>query len=145
MKPNTLIASLAIAASLGILGCDDYGNTGTTPTVPNTPPPSSTTTTPPPAKDADNTERNRNDANPTALDQGTSESDVRITADIRRAILEDTLMSVNAQNCKVITRNGVVTLRGPVASQAEKDAIEAKAKAVAGVTGVDNQLEVKAP
>jgi osmotically-inducible protein OsmY len=56
----------------------------------------------------------------------------------------DKAMSMNAQNCKIITdKSGVVTLRGVVDSQAEKDAIQAKAQAVAGVTRVDNQLEVK--
>ena len=32
-----------------------------------------------------------------------------------------------------------------VSSQAEKDEIEARANGVAGVTSVDNQLDVKAP
>ena len=149
MKATTTIGTLVIAASLAAGGCDDYDTTDPQPT---TPPPSTTTrdttpsTTPPTTPPAaDNTERNRNDTDPTPLDQGQSESDVRITAEIRRAIMDDSSMSVNAQNCKVITKNGLVTLRGPVASQAEKDAIAAKAKAVAGVTGVDNQLEVKVP
>lgn len=145
MKATTTIATLVITASLAGVGCDDYGNTGST----TTNPPSATAprdTTPPPAPAAaDNTERNRNDTDATPLNQGQSESDVRITADIRRAIMEDSAMSMNAQNCKVITLNGVVTLRGPVASQSEKDAIGAKAQAVAGVTRVDNQLEVKTP
>jgi len=53
-------------------------------------------------------------------------------------------MSTNAQNCKIITdKAGIVTLRGPVNSQAEKDAIAAKAQAIAGVTKVVNELEVK--
>ena len=54
-------------------------------------------------------------------------------------------MSINAQNCKVICDKAVVTLRGVVNSQAEKDTIGAKAMAVAGVISVDNQLVVKAP
>lgn len=97
--------------------------------------------------DADNTARNRRDTEPTAktpMDQSNSSTDVKITADIRSAILADEQMSVNAQNCKVITDAGVVTLRGPVESQAEKDAIETKARAVAGVVRVVNELEVKA-
>lgn len=139
MKPATLIASLAIATSLGILGCDDYSGTGEVPKAPASNPPPA----PPPA--ADNTAKNRNDTDPTPLNQGQGETDIKITADIRRAIMDDASMSASAQNCKVITQDGVVTLRGPVASQAEKDAIEAKAKAVAGVARVDNQLEVKSP
>lgn len=147
MKPTTIFGTLVIAASLAAVGCDDYGNTDSTATTPpttdTTPRTSTPSTTTPPA--ADNTERNRDNNDTTALDQGQGESDIRITADIRRAIMEDSLMSMNAQNCKVITQNGVVTLRGPVASQAEKDAIGAKAQAVAGVNRVDNQLEVKTP
>lgn len=94
---------------------------------------------------ADNTARNRADTTPeakTPMDQSNSSADVKITADIRTAIMSDD-MSMNAQNCKIITDAGVVTLRGPVESQAEKDAIEAKARAVAGVVRVVNELEVK--
>lgn len=96
--------------------------------------------------DADNTGRNERDAGTgakTPVDQSENSEDIRITADIRRAILDDDTMSMNAENVKIMTANGVVTLRGPVETQAEKDAIAAKAAAVSGVTRVDNQLEVK--
>jgi len=94
----------------------------------------------------DNTARNKGDSSAakTPMDQSQSGDDVKVTAAIRRAIMDDKAMSMNAQNCKIITdKSGVVTLRGVVDSQAEKDAIQAKAQAVAGVTRVDNQLEVK--
>lgn len=95
----------------------------------------------------DNTATNRGDGSVTTktpMDQSESSADIKVTADIRRAIMDDENMSINAQNCKIITdKAGVVTLRGVVNSQAEKDSIEAKAKAVAGVARVDNQLEVK--
>lgn len=100
----------------------------------------------PVAPAADNTAKNKVDRvepTKTPMDQSNSKSDIDITAAIRRAIMEDKSMSMNAQNCKIITESGVTTLRGPVASQAEKDAIGAKASAVSGVTRVDNQLEVK--
>jgi osmotically-inducible protein OsmY len=42
-----------------------------------------------------------------------------------------------------MTADGIVTLRGPVKSEDEKKAIEAKAKQVAGVTKVTNLLEVE--
>jgi hyperosmotically inducible periplasmic protein len=97
---------------------------------------------------ADNTERNKGDQSAdvrTPMDQSNSADDIKVTADVRRAIMDDKSMSVNGQNCKIITdKSGVVTLRGPVASQMEKDSIEAKAKAVAGVNRVVNELEVKA-
>jgi len=79
----------------------------------------------------------------TPMDQSESSAAIAITAAIRRAIMDDNTMSMDAQNCKIITdAAGAVTLRGQVQSQAEKDSIEAKVKAVPGVTKVDNQLEV---
>lgn len=100
--------------------------------------------TPPPAPDnTARNERDRDGGTMTPGDQSESASDRKITADVRSAITSDTSMSLNARNVKIITINGVVTLRGPVETQAEKDAIEAKAEAVAGVSSVDNQLEVK--
>lgn len=52
-------------------------------------------------------------------------------------------LSTNAKNVKIITENGVVTLRGPVASEAEKEQIGAMVKVCAGVDKYTNQLEVK--
>ena len=100
----------------------------------------------PPA--ADNTARNKADRDTNAktpLDQSESSPDIKITADIRREIMKADNMSTNAQNCKIITDKGVVTLRGPVNSIAEKDRIAAFATSVAGVVRVDNQLEIKSP
>lgn len=94
----------------------------------------------------DNTARNERDRDgttPTPLDQSESAADIEITAQIRRAIMQDGNMSVSAQNSKIITNGGVVTLRGVVANEGEKQAIEAKAAATAGVVRVDNQLEAK--
>lgn len=94
----------------------------------------------------DNTGRNvvdRGSNTKTPPDQNENKDDVRITADIRKAVTDDSSLSVNAHNCKIVTQGGVVTLRGVVESQAEKDSIESKAKSVAGVSRVDNQLEIK--
>jgi hyperosmotically inducible protein len=99
------------------------------------------------APEPDNTARNKLDrdtAAKTPMDQSQSSDDIKLTAVIRRAIMDDKTMSTNAKNCKIITaKGGSVTLRGPVESQIEKDAVEAKAKAVAGVRSVVNELEVK--
>ena len=54
------------------------------------------------------------------------------------------LPGADAKNVKIITRNGVVTLRGPVDSQAEKDFIANAARSTAGVASVDDQTEVAA-
>ena len=93
---------------------------------------------------ADNTARNADSpAAQTPVDQKENEADLQISQNIRKAIVADDSFSMDAHNVKVITSGGVVTLRGPVKSQQEKAAIEAKAKQVAGVTRVDSFLEVK--
>ena len=86
--------------------------------------------------------RDRDDQNKTTGDQSENEADRTITQNIRRAVTADDSLSTNAKNVKIITNNGTVTLRGPVKSEKEKAEIEAKAKQVAGVKSVDNQLEV---
>lgn len=78
----------------------------------------------------------------TAGKQSSAPSDVKITQQIRRAVVADKQLSTNAHNVKIITTDGVVTLRGPVKTVKEKHAIGAKAQRVAGVSRVDNQLEV---
>src|SRR4030095_234397 len=99
--------------------------------------------------DSDNTAKNvrdRNDATLTPGDQGQTADDVKITQQIRKAlVIGPGDYSVSAKNIKIITENGKVTLRGPVNSQVEKAAIAAVANGVAGEAKVDNQLEVKTP
>lgn len=97
------------------------------------------------AVEADNSGRNvrdRNEAAKTPMDQSENEADRTITQTIRKAITSDDSLSTNAKNVKIITNDGTVTLRGPVQSEKEKADIEAKAKQVAGVKNVDNQLEI---
>jgi hyperosmotically inducible protein len=97
------------------------------------------------AVEPDNSGRNvrdRDDQNKTTGDQSENEADRTITQNIRRAVTADDFLSTNAKNVKIITNDGTVTLRGPVKSEKEKAEIEAKAKQVAGVKRVDNQLEV---
>ena len=87
-------------------------------------------------------ERDRNDATKTAGDQSESEADRTISQNIRKAVTSDDSVSTNGKNVKIITVDGVVTLRGPVKSEAEKANIAAKAQQIAGVKNVENQLEV---
>jgi len=49
---------------------------------------------------------------------------------------------VTAQNVKIITLDGVVTLRGPVKSQEEKQRIASAAEKVAGRGKVQDYLEI---
>jgi hyperosmotically inducible periplasmic protein len=99
------------------------------------------------ATDADNTARNSRDrdgATQTSGDQAENETDRQISANVRQAVVGDNSLSTNAHNVKIVTSGGTVTLRGPVKSMEEKAAIETKAKQVAGVTRVDNLLEIEA-
>jgi hyperosmotically inducible protein len=87
--------------------------------------------------------RDRNDATLTPGDQSESEADRALTQQIRQAVVGDKSLSTMAKNIKIITIDGVVTLRGPVQNANEKKTIEAKVQHMAGVNKVDNQLEVK--
>jgi len=95
----------------------------------------------------DNTEKNVRDRSGETLtpgDQSSSEADLALTQQIRQAVVADDTLSTNAHNVKIITNKGVVTLRGPVNSLQEKEAIDAKAQQIAGATKVKNELEVAA-
>jgi sporulation protein YlmC with PRC-barrel domain len=97
--------------------------------------------------DADNTRRNvrdRNNRTMTPLDQGNSQADLNTTAQIRKEIIADKHMSANARNVKIVTKNGQVTLRGPVSTAEEKRLIGEIANRIARTENVDNQLEVLA-
>ena len=102
-----------------------------------------TVTSPSTTPDADNTGKNAETPGADVTNQSESEEDIRISAAIRKSVTDDNSLSVNAHNVKITTAGGVVTLRGPVKSEQEKSAIEAKAKQVAGVTKVDNLIEVE--
>src|ERR1044072_629822 len=96
---------------------------------------------------ADNTAKNERDRSGETLtpgDQSNSPEDLKITAAIRRAIVGEKSLSMTAKNVKIITAEGMVTLRGPVKSAEEKAMIAKLAKSAAGKAKIDNQLEVKA-
>lgn len=96
-------------------------------------------------QDNDNTGKNVRDRDfktKTPMDQSENEVDRTITQKIRQAIIADDALSTNAKNIKIITVDGVVTLRGPVANSQEKENIANKVKNVAGISRVDNQLEI---
>jgi osmotically-inducible protein OsmY len=88
-------------------------------------------------------ERDKKQAEPTADQQKENRPDREITRQIRRSIVQDKTLSSYAHNVKIISQNGMVTLKGPVRSDDEKAAVEAKAAEVAGKDKVTSQLEVK--
>jgi len=93
---------------------------------------------------ADNTKVNKT-GQLSADTQKNDTHDLAITRGIRRAIVADKNLSTYAHNVKVITANGEVTLKGPVRSEEERKAIEAKAVEVAGQGRVANELTVAPP
>jgi len=98
------------------------------------------------AASADNTKVNQRDRNanePTADQQKDNRSDRDITQQVRRAIMKDKSLSTYAHNVKIITQDGQVTLKGPVRSEDEKRAVEAKAAEIAGGNKVTSELDIK--
>lgn len=122
MRSLLMLGMLALAAA----GCARSAPTSATP-------------------DRDNTavnQRDREATTKTPIDQNENQADIDVTANIRKRVV-DTKMSVNAQNVKIITQDGTVTLRGPVNSEDEKKQVEDIAQDVAGADKVVSQLEVQ--
>jgi hyperosmotically inducible periplasmic protein len=99
-----------------------------------------------PSTRADNTQlnqRDKSDATLTPIDQPNNKADLQTLADVRKAVVADKSLSTLAHNVKIVAINGVVTLRGPVNSIGEKIQIATLAARTAGVSKVDNQLDIK--
>jgi len=97
---------------------------------------------------ADNTKVNKRDQKPSAVtadQQKNNKSDLETTRQIRKALVADKSLSTYAHNVKVITKDGHVTLKGPVRSDDEKKMVQAKAIEVAGAANVTDQLSIAPP
>jgi hyperosmotically inducible protein len=129
-KSTTIGLVLAMALASGMAGAQ------TTPTAPageKTPV-------------ADNTTMNNRDkgsTGDTAQSQSNAKGDRELLAAVRRSVVKNKSLSTTAHNVKIMAVNGVVTLRGPVKTEAEKTTVEALAKQVPGVTSVENNLDIK--
>jgi hyperosmotically inducible protein len=124
-----------MASWMGLVGCSNHAAST----------PSSKPADTDKAVAPDNTavnQRDRGGATVTPPDQQENQADLDITQNVRKVVVKDDALSFDAKNVKIVTANGVVTLRGAVKSDAEKQAIEQKALQTAGVVRVDNQLEV---
>ncbi|MEO6828276.1 MAG: BON domain-containing protein [Acidobacteriaceae bacterium] len=89
----------------------------------------------------DNSAQNK-DRSHTADQQSNKKSDLAITRKIRRSVIADKSLSTYAHNVKIITRHGMVTLKGPVASEEEKQAVVSKAESIVAADKVNNQITV---
>jgi hyperosmotically inducible periplasmic protein len=88
-------------------------------------------------------ERDKDKSQPTADQQKDNRSDRDITQQIRQSVVNDKSLSTYAHNVKIISENGMVTLKGPVRSDDEKRAVEIKAAEIVGQNKVTSELEVK--
>ncbi len=86
--------------------------------------------------------RDRDAANPTPQDQSNYQKDLKLTAKLRRAVVSERTLSMNAKNIKIIDSRGYVVLRGPVDSPREKEVINRIAQQYCGLN-FRNELEVK--
>jgi hyperosmotically inducible periplasmic protein len=70
-------------------------------------------------------------------------SDIDVTRKIRQELVKDSSLSTSAQNIKIVTDAGMVTLRGPVKTTKEKNRIGDITKNIAGKNQVHNELKIK--
>ena len=91
---------------------------------------------------ADNSAQNKNPQT-TAQQQHSGAADREMTRKIRQAIVHDKTISTYGHNVKIVTKDGAVTLNGPVHTDEEKQNIGAKASDIAGQDKVTNNLTVK--
>jgi hypothetical protein len=96
-----------------------------------------------PSTAPDNSAKNKK--HDTTADQQTNAAgDRELTAQIRKSIIADKTLSTYAHNVKIITVNGMVTLKGPVKSDAEKQTIaELASKVAGGQDKITNNITVK--
>ena len=97
------------------------------------------------AQPPDNTGINKRDTSPeniTADQQSQTKEDREITQKIRQAVVDDKSLSTYAHNVKIITVDGMVTLKGPVRSEDEKRTIEEKAGQIAGKNKIRSEIEI---
>jgi hyperosmotically inducible periplasmic protein len=112
---NYLATAIILCWTAAAIGCGQTSDTG--------------------ARAPDNTavnERDRSAYEPTADQQKETTADRDLTARIRQSVMADDSMSTYAKNIKIISQDGSVTLKGPVASDSERQSIVAMAVAAAG-------------
>jgi hypothetical protein len=143
-----MLMGMALVVAAGSMLPTQAQTSQTDPTAQTGPNAPSTQTAPAaqPDTSADNTKMNSQDHDKdavTADQQKENRSDLAITQQIRQSIMQDKALSTYAHNVKIVTQDGQVSLKGPVQSNDEKKAIEAKATQIAGENKVTSELNVK--
>lgn len=78
----------------------------------------------------------------TTEDKAATEADRSLNQRIRQAFNADPALAPSVQKVQLNTNNGVVTLQGAVPTEKIKDDVSATVQQVAGVTKVENQLQM---
>ncbi len=94
---------------------------------------------------SDNTKTNQRDQSSyelTADQQSFAKKDAELTRMIRKEIMKDKSLSIYAHNIKIISTNGLVTLKGPVRTEDEQHKILQKAQNFAGAANVVDQMDI---
>ncbi len=94
-----------------------------------------------------NKDNNRNynqstDTSDCSASTDASQSDWKITANVKKKLMSESSLSSSARMVSVTTNNGVVTLTGTVASRDESRRVVSLVESVDGVKNVDNQLTI---
>lgn len=134
MKKAVLVTSLSL---LALIGCSDADVEERTTAVP----PSSSTAMGDPSTEAPPMAGSES-APSMAGSESAGAADQELTQRVEQALSTDPALSAAAQNIQISAANGEVTLMGSVSSEQEKTKLGNKAEQVAGVTKVNNQLEV---
>lgn len=141
MDIRSSLAPLTLAVATALLSCSAFA-------AQSKDAPEKNPTTMSASTDAENSginERDRNDATTLPTDQPNNSADLEVAAAVRAAIVEDDSLSMTGHNVKLVAAGGVVVLRGPVQNATEKAKVGQIAGSVAGVTKVENHLEISAP
>jgi osmotically-inducible protein OsmY len=79
----------------------------------------------------------------TAEKQKNSKNEVSVLAAIRKSLMAQKELSMDAKNAKIVySDNGLVILRGAVDSESEKVQVGDLAKSCDGVTAIKNELTI---
>lgn len=148
ITPRFLLLT-ACSLAVGTLSAENPTPTPTprssvTPVV--TPTPAVTPTPKPTPASATNTGRNAQDAQTGAAvptDQSNKAEDLKATQEIRKRVMDDKELSLNAKNAKIITTETSVVLRGPVDSKADREKLNRYAREFAGIRTVVDQLAIE--
>jgi osmotically-inducible protein OsmY len=78
----------------------------------------------------------------TTFDQSESAGDLKLTQRLRQILVQNNELSTDAKNVKIITRKGVMTLKGTVETMEEMQFIVNSAMNMRAIKRVDNEILV---